>query len=220
MRAAGLKPGPEAIPTSRRTRRRFALLVFVAALGWSGWLAHLHIAGQATPLDYLEAAATDLRMRLAGPRTPPNDVVIVAIDDAIVRREGGFPVSRATMARLIEAIATAQPRALAVDVLFLEDGRQPEADRALAAALRKLPAVLAAAAVFGEATNEGASRSPPPCIARSRRSARPRCRASSTCPRTPPACRGTFPLLPERMRALRPLSSCAQRPWRSEVIRF
>lgn len=155
MRAAGLKPGPESIPTSRRTKRRFALLVFVATLGWSGWLAHLHIAGQATPLDYLEAAATDLRMRLAGPRTPPNDVVIVAIDDAIVRREGGFPVSRATMARLIEAIATAHPRALAVDVLFLEDGRQPEADRALAAALRKLPAVLAAAAVFDEATNEG-----------------------------------------------------------------
>jgi adenylate cyclase len=35
--------------------------VLVAALGWSGWLSHLHIAGRATPVDYLEAALTDIR---------------------------------------------------------------------------------------------------------------------------------------------------------------
>ncbi|MBB2961149.1 CHASE2 domain-containing protein [Methylobacterium sp. R2-1] len=147
-------PGFETISKSRQINQRFAVLVLVAALGWSGWLSHLHMAGRATPLDYLEAAMTDLRMRLAGPRNPPDDVVIVAIDDEIVRREGGFPVSRATMAQLIERIATARPRALAVDVLFLEDGRQPEADRALATALTKVPAVLAAAAVFEDAANE------------------------------------------------------------------
>lgn len=146
--------GREPISNRRWMTRRFTLLVLAAALGWSGWLAHLHIAGRATPLDHLEAAMTDLRMRLAGPRTPPGAIVIVAIDDEIVRREGGFPISRATMARLIETITTARPRALAVDVLFLEDGRQPEADRALSSALAKVPAVLAAAAVFDDVMNE------------------------------------------------------------------
>ncbi|KMO40395.1 guanylate cyclase [Methylobacterium variabile] len=138
----------------RRSDRRFALVALAAVLGWSGWLVHQHVTGRATPLDRVESALTDLRLRLAGPRQPPADVVIVAIDDEAVRREGGFPVSRAAMTRLIETIAAAHPRTLAVDVLFLEAGRQPEADRALGAALAKVPAVLAAAAVFGGSTSE------------------------------------------------------------------
>ncbi|WP_280948485.1 CHASE2 domain-containing protein [Methylobacterium tarhaniae] len=139
-----------------RHDRRFALLALAVALAWSGWLSHLHLSGRATPLDRAESALTDLRLRLAGPRTPPSGIVIVAIDDETVRREGGFPVSRAMMARLIETIAAARPRALAVDVLFLEAGRQPEADRALGAALAKAPSVLAAAAVFdGGASEDG-----------------------------------------------------------------
>ncbi len=148
---------PQAVPgPRRRLDRRFALIALAAALGWSGWLAHLHLAGRATPLDRIESALTDLRLRLAGPRRPPADVVIVAIDDETVRREGGFPVSRAAMTRIVETIAASRPRALAVDVLFLEAGRQPEADRALGTALAAVPAVLAAAAVFeGGASEDG-----------------------------------------------------------------
>jgi adenylate cyclase len=127
----------------------FVFAAFAGALGW-------HLAGRATPLDRLESALTDLRLRLAGPRTPPANLAVVAIDDETVRREGGFPVSRATMARLIERIADAHPRVIAVDVLFLDAGRQPEADRALAAALGKTNAVLASAAVFdGSASEDG-----------------------------------------------------------------
>ncbi len=126
VRAAGPVPRLESISRPGRTKRRFALLMFVAALGWSGWLAHLHIAGRATPLDYLEAAATDLRMRLAGPRMPPNDVAIVAIDDEIVPGKEVFPSLAHDDGAADRTIAAAHPRALAVDVLFLEDGRQPE----------------------------------------------------------------------------------------------
>ncbi len=138
----------------RQINRRFAIAALVAALSWSGWLAYLHIGGRATPLDSVESALTDLRMRLAGPRKPPADVAIVAIDDEIVQREGGFPVSRAMIARLIETIAAANPRVIAVDVLFLEAGRQPEADRALATAYSKAPTVLAAAGVFDGRVDE------------------------------------------------------------------
>ncbi|TGD99432.1 CHASE2 domain-containing protein [Methylobacterium nonmethylotrophicum] len=147
---------PVAEPGARRRRidRRFALLALAAVLGWSGWLAQRHVAGRATLLDRAESALTDLRLRLAGPRPPPAGLVIVAIDDETVRREGGFPVARATMARLIEGIAAARPRTLAIDVLFLEAGRQPEADRALHAALARAPTVLAAAAVFEDGASE------------------------------------------------------------------
>ncbi|MET7241843.1 adenylate/guanylate cyclase domain-containing protein [Methylobacterium sp. EM32] len=148
---ASARPGPR-----RRGDRLFALVALAAALSWSGWLAQMHLAGRATPLDRIESALVDLRLRLAGPRPPPPGVVIVAIDDETVRREGGFPVSRATMARLIDGIAAARPRTLAVDILFLEAGRQPDSDRALGAALARVPAVLAAAAVFeGLASEDG-----------------------------------------------------------------
>lgn len=156
MSAADRNPVPRSDQGFRRTKRWFVCAAFLGALGWGGWLGHLHLAGRATPLDRLESALTDLRLRLAGPRTPPADLAVVAIDDETVRREGGFPVSRATMARLIETIADANPRVIAVDVLFLDVGRQPEADRALAAALGKTNAVLASAAVFdGSASEDG-----------------------------------------------------------------
>ncbi len=140
----------------RRARLALVLAASLGALAWGAWLGQLHIAGRATPLDRLESALTDLRLRLAGPRTPPADLTVVAIDDATVRREGGFPVSRTTMARIIERVAEARPRVIAVDVLFLDAGRQPDADNALAAALAKTTAILASAAVFdGNVSEDG-----------------------------------------------------------------
>lgn len=147
-------PSVKAVRNVRHFNGLFALAALTVTLFWSVWLATLHISGRATPLDSVESALTDLRMRLAGPRKPPDKVIIVAVDDELVQSEGGFPVSRATMARLIETIAAAHPRVIAVDVLFLEAGRQPEADRALATASGKAPTVLAAAGVFDGRVDE------------------------------------------------------------------
>ncbi|MGU3542649.1 CHASE2 domain-containing protein [Methylobacterium sp. A52T] len=156
MSEAGRPAAPTPDRTFRLARRFFLLAASLGALAWGAWLGHLHLAGRATPLDRLESALTDLRLRLAGPRTPPANLTVVAIDDATVRREGGFPVSRTTMARLVERVAEARPRVIAVDVLFLEAGRQPEADSALAVALGKTTAILASAAVFdGSASEDG-----------------------------------------------------------------
>lgn len=207
-------PGPR-----RRLDRRFALIALAAALGWSGWLAHLHLAGRATPLDRIESALTDLRLRLAGPRRPPADVVIVAIDDETVRREGGFPVPRAAMTRIVETIAASRPRALAVDVLFLEAGRQPEADRALGTALAAVPAVLAAAAVFeGGASEDGipvaaALHRPVPEIGRA---------AASGLVNVSEDAAGVprhLPLVVRTGRTSPPPSCCAPPPWRAATIR-
>ena len=54
----------------------------------------------------------------------------MAIDDELVRNEGGYPAERATIARLLDAIARLQPKAVAVDLLLADRG--PEAgDQAL-----------------------------------------------------------------------------------------
>ncbi|ACL59464.1 CHASE2 domain-containing protein [Methylobacterium nodulans] len=132
-------------PNSARTWH--ALAAFALAAVWSGFLASAHLEGRATFLDRIEAPLLDLRFALAGPRPAPSEVMIVALDDATVAQAGTYPLPRATLARLIGTLAAASPRAIGLDVLFLEHG--PEAgDQALAAALRQTGAVIAGAALF------------------------------------------------------------------------
>jgi adenylate cyclase len=55
-------------------------------------------------------------------------VIVVDIDRASVDALGAWPWPRATMARLVEAVASARPAAIAIDVLFAEpDDRSPAA---------------------------------------------------------------------------------------------
>src|SRR5215469_9926392 len=55
-------------------------------------------------------------------------VVVVDIDRASIDALGPWPWPRATMARLVEAVASARPAAIAIDVLFAEpDDRSPAA---------------------------------------------------------------------------------------------
>jgi adenylate cyclase len=55
-------------------------------------------------------------------------VVVVDIDRASIDALGAWPWPRATMARLVEAVASGRPAAIAIDVLFAEpDDRSPAA---------------------------------------------------------------------------------------------
>lgn len=134
------------------------LLCALAALLWSGFLGRAHLAGERSALDRAEAELADWRLLVAGRRTPPGEIVIVAIDDETVAREKGYPLARSTLARLVEAIGAARPRALAVDLLLIDAGAA-EADRVLAAALARFPSVLAAAGRFA-AGSAGDSQAP------------------------------------------------------------
>lgn len=154
MAAQARRGAPEASAPLRLTQRRALLaIVALAGLGWAALLASGHLAGRATPLDRLEYASLDARTVLFGPQPSPGNVVIVAIDDATVAQEGRYPVSRTTVARIVSAIAAAGARAIALDMLFVTPS-EPEADRALAAALRDSRAVVAAAATFGPSDDE------------------------------------------------------------------
>jgi adenylate cyclase len=127
-----------------------ALLTLAALLiagAWGALLASRHLEGRASALDRIEAALVDLRFQVTGPRPAPAGIAIVAIDDEAVREAGAFPLPRDRLARLVEAIAAAGPRAVALDLLLIDPG-PPEADAALRRALERSRAVIAAAGLF------------------------------------------------------------------------
>ncbi|WP_454617329.1 CHASE2 domain-containing protein [Bradyrhizobium cenepequi] len=119
-------------------------LVWAAALGIGYW------NGDVQFLDRAEGALTDLRLSSRGERPAPDLVTIVAIDDETVAKRGGYPLPRADLATIIEKIAGYEPRAIAVDLLLLDQGKDG-GDAALAQALGKRPSAIAAAAVFPDA---------------------------------------------------------------------
>ena len=88
-------------------------------------------------LEGVEARTYDLRFKsLRGPLPPHPDIAIIAIDDKSIRELGRFPWSREQYVRLLDRLAIAKPKVLLFDVLFPEV-ESPEADRALAEAIRR-----------------------------------------------------------------------------------
>lgn len=107
----------------------------------------LHVSGQRSVVDLIEAPLVDLRLLAAGPRETPEEIIIVAIDDATVAAEGGYPLDRGRLAMLIREIVAAGARTLALDILLV-DPAETDADDALAEALATIPSVIAAAGQF------------------------------------------------------------------------
>lgn len=127
----------------------FVLAAFVAAGLWAGLLAMIHLSGRASPIDRAETVLLDARIYLIGRRIPPQAVAIVAIDDATVADAGRYPLDRRQLAELIDRIRLARARALAIDMLLVGT-TDSQADAALAAALGRLPTVIAGAAQFSD----------------------------------------------------------------------
>lgn len=76
----------------------------------------------------------------AWPRRAPDDVVIVAIDDASIAAIGRWPWPRAVHATLLDRIAAAKPKAIALDLVLSEP--EPAGDPWLAEALRRAAPVV------------------------------------------------------------------------------
>ena len=132
------------------SRRRFHILVALLCTGlWAGaiWLGHT--SGHLRFLDRLESALSDVRTLARGVKAPPNLVTIVAIDDNIVKLGGAYPLPRAEMAKIVEAIGRLEPKVIAIDLLLVDKG-PADGDAALAKSIAAHPTVLAAAAVSSE----------------------------------------------------------------------
>lgn len=125
-------------------------LAVLAGVAWTGFLAREHLNGAASLLDRFETVLLDLRITLTGPRTPPDAIAIVAIDDRTLGETGQYPLPRDRLAAVIEKIGAAGARTLVTDIL-LAGASEPAKDRALEQALLGIPTVLAAAGQAREA---------------------------------------------------------------------
>ncbi|KRR26591.1 CHASE2 domain-containing protein [Bradyrhizobium retamae] len=143
------------------SRRRLHILVALLCTGlWAGaiWLGHS--AGHLRFLDRLESALTDVRTLVRGVKAPPDLVTIVAIDDTIVKLVGTYPLPRAEIAKIVEAIARLEPKVIAIDLLLIDKG-PADGDAALAKSVAAGPTVLAAAAVFSNTVQPSAENDGP-----------------------------------------------------------
>jgi adenylate cyclase len=131
----------------RSWRIAVAMMAVVVTVGWGGFLGVRHLQGRGSLLDRVEAPMTDWRLLIAGERMPPDGIVIVAIDDATVRKVGSYPLSRALLAQLVNRLADDGAKAIALDMLFLDRG-PADADAQLADAIRRAHAVIGAVALF------------------------------------------------------------------------
>jgi CHASE2 domain-containing sensor protein len=114
----------------RRTLAEWALLTAILALigataAWQDWLWRA---------DYL---IYDLGLSMAS-RPPPNDIVIVAVDDESLSRIGRWPWRRAIHATLLDKLRQADAAVVGLDIILSEaDAADPKEDQVLAAAIRR-----------------------------------------------------------------------------------
>jgi len=112
-----------------QTRRQDLLVLAVGLL----LAAVIGIAGllRAAPVERLDDAVLDTLLRATAGASAAPDTVVVDIDDVSLAAVGQWPWPRYRLAGLVERIAAAQPRAIALDVLL------PEADRVSLADIRR-----------------------------------------------------------------------------------
>jgi adenylate cyclase len=97
-------------------------------------------------LEAVEARTYDLRFKsMRGPIPVHPDIAIIAIDDKSIGELGRFPWTREQYVRFLDRLAIAPPKVVLFDVLFPEV-ESPEADRALAEAIRRSGNVVMATA--------------------------------------------------------------------------
>jgi adenylate cyclase len=135
------------------------IAVFMSGL-WGAAVYFAHERGHLSFLDRIESAMSDLRTLARGVRVPPDFVTIVAIDDTMVKQGGSYPLARIDLARIIDAIARLQPKVIAIDLLLVDRGSD-DGDEALARSLTGRASVIAAAAVFAQASQPIAAENGP-----------------------------------------------------------
>ncbi len=120
------------------------------AVGASGFVAvSILLLSWTTYFAQLNSTAYDFTLRLAGSVTPTSPIVIVAIDDESLYRNGAWPWSRVKLARLLDGIEAGGPRVIGMDLL-LDENKTEEEDNALAAAISKVPSIVLATRIISD----------------------------------------------------------------------
>ena len=98
--------------------------------------------------------ARDWQMRQRGPLAAPADIAIAAIDEKSIAEFGRFPWPRQVLAKTIDVLTAADPKVLAVDVLFPDPTNQ-EADETLARSIGHAGNVVLAAQLIDSPVRGG-----------------------------------------------------------------
>jgi PAS domain S-box-containing protein len=127
--------------SNSRARRRPGQIGWVAALlllsAGLGMFVTWRVPG-------LELYARNWLTRARGPLPVPDDIAIVAIDEASLARFGRYPWRRNLTAQMLDHLAVAHPKVIALDVLFSETTNSAD-DSPLASAIAKAGNVVTAA---------------------------------------------------------------------------
>lgn len=107
---------------SKAVRSFLLPLIITASLAVLTSLAYL---SHSPFLDLLELKSFDLRMKSRGVIPTSNQVMIVAIDEESLEKVGRWPWTRSTMARLVEILDRAKPRAVGYDISFFDPEKSP-----------------------------------------------------------------------------------------------
>ena len=119
----------------------FMLLVVLVFVGWRG-------LGGDSFTNAIEDVLIDLRFTLRGEIEPPHDFVILAIDSTATDLLGWSPPPRGSIAKAVDIVMSADPKVLAIDLLFLDKGFE---DELLRASLNTAgPIILATSVMPGE----------------------------------------------------------------------
>lgn len=70
----------------------------------------------------LNLATQNMFFRVRGRLLPPDEIVILAIDDASLQQIGPWPWPRKVMAKVIDRLTALNPRAIGLDVIYAESG--------------------------------------------------------------------------------------------------
>src|SRR5579872_79023 len=122
----------------------------VRRLSQLGWVAGLLFISAALGIFVtwrvpgLELDARSWLVRARGPLPLPDDIAIVAIDEASLAKLGRYPWHRSLTAKLLDQLTDAHPKAIALDVLFAEPTNSAD-DSALTAAIASAGNVVTAA---------------------------------------------------------------------------
>src|SRR6267142_6465591 len=131
------------MPTQNNSRvaRRLSQFGWVAGLLFVCAALGMIVTWRVPGLD-LDARTWLVRAR--GPLPLPDDIAIVAIDEASLARFGRYPWRRNLTAQMLDHLAVAHPKVIALDVLFSETTNSAD-DSPLASAIAKAGNVVTAA---------------------------------------------------------------------------
>lgn len=102
--------------------------------------------------DHIESKTFDLRLHLRNlleKQPTTENIAIVVIDEKSIAEIGRWPWSRSVQALLVDKIAAGKPKVIGIDIMYSEP-ETPQADRKLAAAIKRAGNVVQATAFITE----------------------------------------------------------------------